>query len=251
MSSLWGGLAGLGAGMQQVGTDMYKSALADRLEKDRELRAEERQKAKEVRDAARDDAIVQTTEFYENADGVLVKRSLNRKGDTLREDLATTDEIAKRRRDAEKARREEQMHSLDMTGKALSNAKGERELADYDDDRGLRRELTRAQINAANYRASGSGKGSLEDTVVSGATPPAANLGKAVLEILSTNKPIIDLMGDNVASGPELEELARESLLVGAREGVDPHSVFQRTLRRWAKDKQAAPATAPVIPSRD
>ena len=251
MSSLWGGLAGLGEGLQQVGTDMYKSALADRLEKDRELRAEERQKAKEARDEARADALVQTTEFYENADGALMKRSLNRKGDTLREDLATTDEIAKRRRDADKAKREEQMHSLDMDGKALRNALDTRRLEDYDEDKSLDRQLRQAQINAANYRASGRGRGSLEDTVVDGATPPAANLGKAVLEILSTNKPIIDLMGEDVASGPELEELARESLLVGAREGVDPHSIFQRTLRRWAKDKQATPATTPVIPSRD
>lgn len=253
MSSVWGGLAGLGDSLNEYGTHMYKSTLADKLEKAREERAAERAMAKEARDEARADALVSSTEFYTNADGTLMKRSLNRKGETLREDLATSDEIQRRQRDADRARREEQMHSLDMDGKALSNALNTKKLADYDDDKSLDRQLRQAQINAANYRASGGGsrgRGSALDDETDESSTPAANLGTAVLEILSKNKPIIELMGDDVASGHELERLARESLLIGAREGVDPHSIFQVTLRRWAKEKGGGNAS-PVIPSRD
>ena len=46
MSSLWGALGGLGDWAQQYGTQMSKAALADKLEKAREARAEEREDKK-------------------------------------------------------------------------------------------------------------------------------------------------------------------------------------------------------------
>lgn len=258
MSSLWGALGAVGDVAVDIGMNMSKSALADKLEKQREERADERQKARESRQEVRDDAIVSGYEFFDR-DGVLMKRSLNRKGQALDEKLASPDEIETRNRDRVKFEREGiefdrrgQTHQQNLSKGALDIAMGERRLGDYDEDRGLDRELKRSQINATNYRASGGGGGrggSPSNTLESSVTgTPSDRMGEAVLELLSTNKPIIEM---SKIEGPQLEELARESIRIGMKDGVDPHSIFQVTLRRWA-NSGAAGSGSPVLPtSRD
>ena len=91
----WGALAGLGQGMQQVGTilmDREKARVAEELQKQREARAEERQRAKEKRDEEREAAKVADTREVQDGNR-WVRRSYNSKGYVIREEDMATNEI--------------------------------------------------------------------------------------------------------------------------------------------------------------
>lgn len=163
MSSIWGGLAGLGDWAVQYGTNMSKSALADKLEQQREARAEARQIAREERDEAKVLATPVGTDYFER-DGALFARSFNKYNRTVDERLASKDEIDKRNREKIKQDQDDQIRDL-----ALSEAlwkQGSRE-----DPNSLENRLRQAQIDAvraqtadryasaANRGLSGSGSG--------------------------------------------------------------------------------------------
>lgn len=88
-----GWLAGLGAGMQQVGgelMDMNKRQMAEKLAREREDRAEERQMARENRALQRENAKVADTQVDVNSG---MKRYFNANGDLLKEEPATAFEL--------------------------------------------------------------------------------------------------------------------------------------------------------------
>lgn len=144
MSSIWGGLAALGDVAVDLGTNMSKSALADKIEQQREARADERLKAKEAREEARKDMIVddRKTDFI-NRDGALFKRTFNAKGKQLDEALASQDEITKRAQD-------KAIFDQNSRIKELAIAKGEFTNSTMQELHDLDMQKTRAQIGTEN-----------------------------------------------------------------------------------------------------
>lgn len=137
MAAIWGALEGLGSGLQEYGTTMYKSQLADKLEKQREARAEERQIAKERRDAEK--IVGQKT--FRDAEGVPWTVGVDAAGFERGErTLASKQEILEFNR-AEAAK--ERKDALD----ALTLLKSEREAADYGIDKELDRRYKQSQID--------------------------------------------------------------------------------------------------------
>lgn len=237
MSSLWGGLAGLGDSLNEVGMQMSKSALADKLEKQREARAEERQVAREARQEARDDMQVKTTDFI-TRDGALFKRNFNGKGNVLDESLASKDEIDKRNRDQVKADQAAQKADLEIDSLLADQAErpvlfdlkrrdAEASLA----NRGLQGQLYNAQAGYYNTRdrggsRAGGGRGLAGAMGEDDGTMPS--FGEGVRQLIDDNKAILDQydVGDE-----DLVEIARESINAALKGNKDINDTFQRHLK--------------------
>lgn len=115
---------------------MLKSHLAGMLEKQREDRAEERQIAKEAREAAK----IVGQKIVRDSDGTTWRVGVNsakeEKGERI---LATEQEIKDYNREEASKQRKDSLEALELLGK-------EREAADYDADKDLDRRYREAQI---------------------------------------------------------------------------------------------------------
>ena len=130
---------GLGAALSSFGNSMMsrqQDQLKERLEKEREARADERAKAKELRDAQREAG----TKLVKDDSGEIWVQGVNSAGrDVGAPTLASAQDI--KNYNQEEATKQSKM-SLDNL-KVLS---AEREAADYEEDKGLERAAKRAQI---------------------------------------------------------------------------------------------------------
>ena len=154
----WGFMMGLGQGLTQAGgmiSDNAKMKLADKLEQDKEKRANERDDMKYQRDQLAFDH----SEF-EMRDGALYKVDYNKAGHEVESKLAPQDAVDKHNFETQKDKvtLEALMANTDLTKKKAAN---------YDEDHALEQAYTRSQINynndrglAATMRASGSGQSS-------------------------------------------------------------------------------------------
>lgn len=137
MASVWGALGGLGEGLQEYGTTMYKTQLAEKLERQREARADERAKAKELRDSQKETG----TKLVRDSEGVTWLQGVNSAGrDVGAPTLASAQDI--KNYNQEEATKQSKM-SLD----SLKLLSAEREAADYEEDKGLERAAKQAQID--------------------------------------------------------------------------------------------------------
>ena len=242
-SSIWGGLAGLGDAMVSIGQDMSKRAFADKLEREREARAAQREIDRENRQEAKVLKTPTTTEFFER-DGALFARSLNKYGDSLDERLASKDEIDKRNRDRVKFDQESQARDISLD-KALW------EQGNRDEDRQMKQRLLEAQIRAAEalgtqrdasaayseYRAAGGGARGSRGGLDSALSDEMPSFGKTVNQLIADNKSIIE--GYDLAN-EDTTELARLALDAALRGNKDPHDTFQRLLKIRADKASAA-----------
>lgn len=137
MASIWGALEGLGNSLNEIGTAQFKSQLADKLEKQREARADERAKAKELRDAQKETG----TKLVRDSEGATWLQGVNSAGrDVGAPTLASAQDI--KNYNQEEATKQNKM-SLD----ALTLRSKEREAADYEEDKSLERAAKQAQID--------------------------------------------------------------------------------------------------------
>lgn len=239
-SSIWGGLAGLGDAMVDIGSTMSKQAFADKLEREREARAAQREIDRENRQEAKVLKTPTTTEFFER-DGALFARSLNKYGDSLDERLASKDEIDKRNRDQVKFDQDEQIRDLQIDDALYKQGEG----------RSLNEKLLNAQIRAAEalgtqrdasaayseYRAAGGGARGSRGGLDSALSDEMPSFGKTVNQLIADNKSIIE--GYDLAN-EDTTELARLALDAALRGNKDPHDTFQRLLKIRADKASAA-----------
>ena len=136
-SSIWGGLAALGDAAVDIGGTMLKSHLSQKLEQQREARADERTKAKELRDAQKETG----TKLVRDSEGVTWLQGVNSAGrDVGAPTLASAQDIKNYNQEEATKQNKMSLDALTLLGK-------EREAADYEEDKGLEREAKRAQID--------------------------------------------------------------------------------------------------------
>lgn len=115
----WGAMMGLGQSLQQVGgmlMDNHKSKMKEKLELEREQRAEANTVARENRAQTRLETTPdpRNTRYEENAEGVLMEQVRSGTGALLEEKLAPPNVVAERKREAEKAKLDEESKMLDI-----------------------------------------------------------------------------------------------------------------------------------------
>lgn len=143
MAGLGDTLSGLGNALFQHGMNIHKQDMLDKLEQDREKRADERTKAAEARAEKRDLAVVKDWKKEQRADGSWMEVGLNSAGDKITEramDPSTIDDI-NFNRDKNKVTLDNLITTGAITKKNLEN---------YDADKSLERQLTQARIGNEN-----------------------------------------------------------------------------------------------------
>jgi hypothetical protein len=118
----WGAMMGLGQSLQQVGgmlLDNHKSKMKEKLELEREQRAEANTVARENRAQTRLETTPdpKNTRYVENAEGVLMEQVRSGTGAILEERLAPPNVVAERKREAEKDALDREGKLLDIQGK--------------------------------------------------------------------------------------------------------------------------------------
>ena len=219
-SSIWGGLAALGDAGVSIGGSMLKSQLADKLEQQREVRADERQKAKEARDAMKEAG----QEIYEDSEGVVWRRGINSAGRPVTESvLADSHEITKHRQQQAAQQRKDSKEALDLL-------LAERQAADYEEDRELKREYTSEQIaNMRDSRARGwasiaaRGSGKSESETVE-PTPY-----DYIDDLREKGKPLIEAYGDAIPKS-DVEGILKQAVQEAAKYRMDTRSTLEELL---------------------
>lgn len=115
----WGAMMGLGQSLQQVGgmlMDNHKSKMKEKLELEREERADARTIASENRAQTRLETTPDpsATRYVKNTQGVLMEQVRSRTGAVLEEKLAPPDVVAERKREEKKAELDETSKMLDI-----------------------------------------------------------------------------------------------------------------------------------------
>lgn len=231
----WGTMGGLGSGLSALGQQFdakAKANLAEKLEKEREARAEERKIAAEERQTKRELAKADPNQsrMLERG-GKLYVQHRNSLGDLLREEEATADQIAER--DFTQKTRDLELH-----GKGLQAALNEMKVNDYAADRDLDRAKTQSEIDenraqaayAADERRFNARSRSLENAVT---TPvETSSLARTLV------KDYEDLVGEAVENGvtmAEIHAIAQSSIREATKLGKDYGDTFRRSLAAYKK----------------
>lgn len=223
----WGLLMGLGEGLQQAGGMLAangKQKLASKLDQEKEVRANAR--ADKLREM--DQLSFDHTGLKKDGDGVLWEVDYAKNNSTLDTRLASPDKIEAFNLDRDKAKKslEADMLKIDLSRK---------ELADYDADKALSRELTQARIGqakdtglAAITRATnaGSGKSTAPASMSEAADALVDNYPDLVRQVTTAPS------GDTpLLTAAEVQRVAAESVKIAAQRGQDAAAIFRDALR--------------------
>lgn len=231
----YGGMIGLGQGLQTVG----KSMLADELEKRREARQEELTIAREKREQERKRSTPdpKLTEFVQQ-DGVWFEVLKGGEGNELERRLAPENKVREFTQADEDRRRSLENDILTGRKKAADAAIAERQLADYDDDRSWERGYKERSLSLR-----GSSRRGLDE------------------DDEPTQEEVVDLLVDenkdtynsirtkykdaDAGSATDLDAMARRAVRDAYARGINPNAHLQEVLRAYERRlKQAAPAKA-------
>lgn len=228
----YGLLAGLGAGLQEIGGSIFKAKVLDKLREEEEVRAEERKAAREAKQ-------VKETRLEDKGGGNWVKRSYNSLGDVVREDVAPANEIEAAVAAAEKTRRDKEKDELDIKTSKLA-------LENYDADKALARRKVESEIaenEAQALYARGLGR---QSASVAKANQPKS-YEDTVDEFVKDNKNLFDEYvktsdedGEKYMSASEFRSVASQAVRAAAERGLDPRSFFADHLRRYVNDKRSS-----------
>lgn len=245
MAAIWGALEGLGSGLQEYGTTMYKSQLADKLEKQREARAEERQIAKEKRDAEK----ITGQKIVRDPDGTTWRVGVNsaglEKGERV---LASAQEIKAYNREEASNERKDSKDALDLW-------LAEQKAADYGEDKDLDRLYKRSQIdqmgdssargwaainlNRDEHNARLNGLGSYGRGSSGGNSAATGSMFDYVDDLAKSDKGLIEAYGDVIPEG-ELDGILQSAVTQAAKYKMDTRSA----LREILYEKYGTPGTS-------
>lgn len=235
----WGTMGGLGAGLSELGRQFdakAKANLAEKLEREREARAEERKIAAEERQVKRDLAKVDPNQsrMLERG-GKLYVQHRNSLGELLREEEATPDQIAER--DFTNKNRELELHT-----KGLAAALNEMKVGNYEEDRALERAKTQSEIDenraqaayAADERRFNRSQSSIESAV----TTPVDNSNLA-RQLVKDYGDLVEEAVENGLSMAEIHNIAQSTVREATRQGKDYGDAFRRSLAAYKKPQSA------------
>lgn len=240
----YGALAGLGEGLMQFGTSVFKSEMAKKLEADRDAKEEQRTIAKEDRTERRLRAKPDPSQStFVERDGALFRQQRNVYGDVLDESLASADEIDKRNYTREKQKNELDLARLNVEGKGLTNQFTQTRIDSADSKLGLEQELLRARTeqarktgDAALLRAANTGKsGRDSDSAATGSMSEYANLLK------KEAKDVIAQYAaeDESLTATEINRVTRQAVEQAAKFGLEPQELLEQLLeeRNYGKPR--------------
>ena len=230
----WGALIGLGEGLKQTGSmihDLNKQKLAEKLEKEREDRAE----ARKIRAEKRDQASYGETRTFQNDKGVWVQQKFNKAGEPMGEptiapsnvadDLTTQQETAKAN-----------LENAVLQGNVLRS-----DLEYLPEKRDLERREAESQIayrqgSLANEarRESRLARGALEKEVAPSFYDAVDQLIKDSADLRAQyTKPDND--GFAPLTPAQYREVVEESVRAAAQRGLDARAVLRGALERVKK----------------
>lgn len=231
-SSIWGGLASLGDAAVDIGSTMLKSHLSQKLEQQREARADERAKAKELRDSQKETG----TKLVRDSEGATWLQGVNSAGrDVGAPTLASAQDI-------KKYNQEEATNQTKMSLDALTLLGKEREAADYVEDKSLERAAKQAQIDqmkdasargwagldiqrqTANARAAGTGRGS-----AGSAGTGSKSMYDYIDNLAKTDKALLESYGEAIDPA-DVDGLLQNAVTQAARYGLDTRSALRELL---------------------
>jgi hypothetical protein len=234
----WAILEGLGAGLQKVGGSVMenaaadkKAALAEKLQQEREARAEDRQIAREQREQIRDDTTAdpKNTDFVQD-NGAWFEVTKSGTGKELDRRLAPQNKIQELNFGQEKDK-----VSLDKI--LLDNEKARREASSYDTDKSLERRVKESQIDYNSQRglaATVRADNAATKAAAPKRTPTAGEVSQAVVK---NNKDVIEQLGVSPSIAKLIADRVAANLIQQAQGGVvkDPSVVFVEALRKVKK----------------
>lgn len=236
-----GMLSGLGGALQEVGSDVFKKALADDIEQQREKRQEATQERKLQRERVRNATTYdpkQDTPF--ERDGVVMVQRRAIDGTVLDDALATEPQMQSFRL----ADQERRLKLEDLTSKSKINqfklGRLETEAAQDDEMFAATLDGKRAQAEADRARAANpGGRRTSLDAEVDG---PVA-LSDVAAALADEQE---DLVKEYALTRSEALELSRQVLAAARREGKDPVDTFRRALPEFVarRDKGKKPAAS-------
>lgn len=219
-SSIWGGLAALGDAGVAIGGSMLKSQLADKLEQQREVRADERQRAKEAREALKPTG----SRVYQDDQGATWRVGVNTAGDPVTEPvLASPYEIKDYNQQEEDRKRKLALDDLDLWLK-------EQQVADYGEDKELKREYTREQIaNMRDSRARGWASLAARGSGKSENEPAEPTPYDYIDDLRTKGKPLIEAYGDAIPKS-DVEGILKQAVQEAAKYRMDTRSTLEELL---------------------
>lgn len=231
----YGLLAGLGAGLQEIGGSIFKAKVLDKLREEEEVRAEERKAAREAKQ-------VKETRLEDKGGGNWVKRSYNSLGDVVREDVAPANEIEAAVAAAEKVRRDKEKDELDIQAsrKALENYDADKTLARRKVESEIAENDAQAQYHRGLGRQTGSSRTSLDSSIGKGEEDYAQELLKQSTALRKQYE------GEGMTAA-EFENIVRSTNREAAIKGVDPRSILAGNLQRYASRKKEQASRFPGL----
>lgn len=227
----YGALAGLGDGLMQLGTSVFKSEMAKKLEADRDAKEEQRLIAKEDRTERRlrskpDPA--QAT-FVEK-DGALFRQQRNAYGEVIDESLASADDIDKRNYAKQKQKNDLALGELSVESKLLGNRLTDTKITSAEGKLGLEQELLRARTQqardtgtAALIRANKTG--SSKEAAAGTPAEYAALLKKQAKDVIAQYAE-----EDESLNAVEINRVTRQAVEQAAKYGLDPEELLVQLL---------------------
>lgn len=242
----YGALAGLGDGLMQLGTTVFKSEMAKKLEADRDSKEEQRLIAREERAERKLRAKPDPNQasFIER-DGALFKQQRNVYGDVLDESLATPDEIDKRNYTKQKQQNDLDIGKLTAEGRGLTNLFTQTRIDSAEGKLGLEQELLRARAqkerdtgSAAIIRANKTGTGRSGNGTAGEATGTAAEYA-ALLKKQAKDVIAQYAAEDESLNAVEINRVTRQAVEEAAKFGLDPEELLEQILEERNYGKPA------------
>lgn len=248
----WGLMTGLGGGLQEVGSSMFKQGMADKLEKDREARAEKRRRL-----------VPSTRKTVQDADGLWVERGFNDWGEPVGEDRRLNSseitsieaQIAKDKAEMAKAAVAPEIAQLDLEGKRLDLVV-DREEADRDrqlfpltlegaalGNESKREAITTAQhtrrMNEREYAARVAGVGGYGGRS-GGSTSTVPSSSAEAIELYLKNSAVAKEIARDYELG-DVYTFAKAAYDTAISEGKNPLDTMNRALQIAVRTNQLRP----------
>lgn len=230
-------LGAVGAGMERAGEikqEDKKTQLANKLEQEREARAEQRQIDREKRQELRDAGKVSRTEMS-SKEGVLYERDYNANGDLINERLADPMKV-------KQVQQDEQNRALTLEGKLLDLDQDKKKLGRMDEEWALDREYKQSAIDENRAQAERARRPDKDKNEPKDDSLPALTSG-----LLKEYQDLVKSYIGTEITGPDGEtremtmadarDVARESIRFAARDGNDARVVFEDALKRFGKKR--------------
>lgn len=232
MPGLGESLTNVGNAFMQHGLSIHKDEMLNKLEQDKEKRAEERTKRQEERAKQN----YKETKTFQTADGSWMEQDYNAAGEPMSDRPprpASPDRV-------QSLTNQQQAEKISLENAVLGNKKSQFEVDNMADDKALDRRYKESQITentnqglADLIRARNSGSTGSSTTDTQDASPGA--LTNMLIKEFPDLKSQYTEGDDPVMTNQEFRDIAQQVIILAGKRGVDPRIAFSEALKRYKK----------------